>query len=151
ISARLLAGDGALLAEHDRHAALGEEERGRSADDTTADDDDFGLGRKLGYSLDGIGAWGHQTALLSHGSHALRFFAFLYTGCRPRRHDKLLQRCGEHPGCEAKNYGASIGRVLAGSSPRASLRFAQPGHDDARCHCGAETRFLSAARVSWVS
>ena len=63
-SARLLTGDGFLLAEHDRHAALGQEERGRSADDAAADNDDFGLGRKLGYGLDWIGAWGHQTALL---------------------------------------------------------------------------------------
>src|SRR6516164_5113681 len=64
ISARLLTGDGALLADHERHVALGEEERGRSADDAAADNDDFGLGRKLGCGLDGIGAWGHQTALL---------------------------------------------------------------------------------------
>ena len=47
IAARLLAGDPAFLAQRDRHASLGEEERGRGADDAAADDDDIGLSRKL--------------------------------------------------------------------------------------------------------
>ena len=36
IAARLLAGDPAFLAERDRHASLGEAERGRGTDDAAA-------------------------------------------------------------------------------------------------------------------
>ena len=56
IAARLLARDPAFLAECHRHAALGEKERGRGADDAAADDDDIGLSRQLCCGADGIDA-----------------------------------------------------------------------------------------------
>ncbi len=47
IAARLLAGDVALLAQHDRNAALRQKKRRAGADDAAADDHDIGAGREL--------------------------------------------------------------------------------------------------------
>ena len=60
IAARLLAGDLAFLAEHDRHASLREEKRDARADDAAADDDDIRLRRKFGGRKHWIDAWWHQ-------------------------------------------------------------------------------------------
>ena len=69
----------------------------------------------------------------------------LYWKPASHRHDKLLRRCGEHPGCEAKDCGAP-GRARGQACASYSLAMTA-----SRCHCGAETRFLSAAPVSRMS
>jgi len=58
----LLAGDVALLAEHDGNAALGEEESGAGADDAAADDDDGGTRRQRVVGRNRIDARPHYAA-----------------------------------------------------------------------------------------
>jgi hypothetical protein len=59
IAARLLAGDAALLDQHDGDAAARQEISSRAADDAAADDDDVGAGRKLVIADDRVDRRGH--------------------------------------------------------------------------------------------
>ena len=62
VAARLLAGDVALLAQHDRDALAGEEERRAGADDAAADDDDVGARGQFGIGRNWIDARRHDVS-----------------------------------------------------------------------------------------
>ena len=62
IAAGLFGGDLALLAQHDRDAFAGQEERGAGADDAAAHDHHAGPRRQIGIGGDGIDAGGHAVS-----------------------------------------------------------------------------------------
>ena len=65
VAAGLLAADAALLAQHDRVALLGQEQRGAGADDAAADDDHPGAIGKAGVGLNKID-WGRHAMGRQH-------------------------------------------------------------------------------------
>ena len=96
VAAGLLAADAAFLAQHDRMAFLGQEQRGGGADDAAADDHHAGAGRKTFIRLHEIDGGRHDVAI-----------QHIWCGGLTTDHS-TLESCAQWPGVSASILAAPL-------------------------------------------